>query len=120
MNSESQPHLAAVYSVIEDKDTMADEEPTRYESVWDYPRPPRLESTTRHLRVVHAGIVLAETCRGLRILETSHPPRQDAQINYLDILAIFVKQTTYLATLPTFGHLARSLPAPEKFEKDET
>src|ERR1700761_4194791 len=53
---------------------MADEEPTRYESVWDYPRPPRLEATTRHLRVVHAGIVLAQTTHGLRILETSHPP----------------------------------------------
>jgi uncharacterized protein (DUF427 family) len=74
VNSESQPHLAAVYSEIEDKDTMANEEPIRHESVWDYPRPPRLESTTRHLRVVHAGIVLAQTCRGLRILETSHPP----------------------------------------------
>ena len=44
------------------------------ESVWDYPRPPRLEPTARHLKVVHAGIVLAETRSGLRILETSHPP----------------------------------------------
>jgi uncharacterized protein (DUF427 family) len=44
------------------------------ESVWDYPRPPRLESTSRHLRVVHAGIVVAETRGGARILETSHPP----------------------------------------------
>ena len=44
------------------------------ESVWDYPRPPRLEPTSRHLRVVHAGVVLAETRQGKRILETSHPP----------------------------------------------
>jgi uncharacterized protein (DUF427 family) len=44
------------------------------ESVWDYPRPPRLESTGRHLRVVHAGVVVAETRQGKRILETSHPP----------------------------------------------
>jgi uncharacterized protein (DUF427 family) len=44
------------------------------ESVWDYPRPPRLEATVNHLRVVHAGIVVAETRRGMRILETSHPP----------------------------------------------
>ena len=44
------------------------------ESVWDYPRPPRLERTERLLRVVHAGMVIAETRRGLRILETSHPP----------------------------------------------
>ncbi len=44
------------------------------ESVWDYPRPPRLEPALRHLRVVHGGKVIAETRRGLRILETSHPP----------------------------------------------
>lgn len=44
------------------------------ESVWDYPRPPRLEPTTRRLRIVHGGAVLAETIRAFRILETSHPP----------------------------------------------
>lgn len=44
------------------------------ESVWDYPRPPRLEPTPRHLRITHGGIVLAETSNALRILETSHPP----------------------------------------------
>ena len=44
------------------------------ESVWDYPRPPRLEPTLRHLRVMHSGVVVAETHRGKRILETSHPP----------------------------------------------
>ena len=44
------------------------------ESVWDYPRPPRLEPTTSHLRIVHGGITVAETHRALRILETSHPP----------------------------------------------
>ena len=44
------------------------------ESVWDYPRPPRLERTPRHLRIVHAGVMLAETSNALRILETSHPP----------------------------------------------
>ncbi len=44
------------------------------ESVWDYPRPPRLEPTSRHLRITHAGIVIADSTRALRILETSHPP----------------------------------------------
>ncbi len=44
------------------------------ESVWDYPRPPRLEPTASHLRIVHCGVVLAETTRALRVLETSHPP----------------------------------------------
>jgi len=46
----------------------------RLESVWNYPRPPRLEPTGSLLRVIHQGIVLAETRHGLRVLETSHPP----------------------------------------------
>ncbi|NNK47898.1 MAG: DUF427 domain-containing protein, partial [Gemmatimonadetes bacterium] len=44
------------------------------ESVWDYPRPPRVEPTRRHVVVRHAGQVVAETRRALRVLETSHPP----------------------------------------------
>lgn len=44
------------------------------ESVWDYPRPPRLEPTSRRLRVVFAGVAIADTLRGYRVLETSHPP----------------------------------------------
>lgn len=44
------------------------------ESVWDYPRPPRLEKTNRHLRVIVSGQVIAETNNAYRILETSHPP----------------------------------------------
>jgi uncharacterized protein (DUF427 family) len=44
------------------------------ESVWDYPRPPRLEPTTRRLRVVLGGETVADTTRGYRVLETSHPP----------------------------------------------
>jgi uncharacterized protein (DUF427 family) len=44
------------------------------ESVWDYPRPPRLESTTALLEVVLGGVVVASTRSGWRVLETSHPP----------------------------------------------
>ena len=44
------------------------------ESVWDYPRPPRLETVPQRIRIVHHGITLADTCNALRILETSHPP----------------------------------------------
>ncbi len=47
---------------------------TQPESVWDYPRPPRLEPSPRHLRIVHTGVLLADTVCSLRILETSHPP----------------------------------------------
>ncbi len=44
------------------------------ESVWDYPRPPRLEASRRLVRVEFAGEVIAETTRAYRVLETSHPP----------------------------------------------
>jgi hypothetical protein len=36
----------------------------------------------------------------LRRVSTHRSTRQDAQINYLSTLSIFMKQTTYLATLP--------------------
>lgn len=44
------------------------------ESVWDYPRPPRLEDSSKHVRIVFHGQVIAESRRAKRVLETSHPP----------------------------------------------
>ena len=44
------------------------------ESVWDYPRPPRLEETDRHIQIVFNGVTIADTRRAKRVLETSHPP----------------------------------------------
>ena len=44
------------------------------ESVWDYPRPPQLEAVAKRLSVVLGGVTIADTTRGHRVLETSHPP----------------------------------------------
>jgi uncharacterized protein (DUF427 family) len=44
------------------------------ESVWDYPRPPRLERVGARLRVIFDGQTIADTTSGYRVLETSHPP----------------------------------------------
>lgn len=44
------------------------------ESVWDYPRPPRIEDVAATLRVEHAGELVAETRRGKRVLETAGAP----------------------------------------------
>ena len=44
------------------------------ESVWDYPRPPRVERTDARIRVEHAGAVIADTTTAWRVLETSQPP----------------------------------------------
>jgi uncharacterized protein (DUF427 family) len=44
------------------------------ESVGDYPRPPRVEESRKHVQVVFGGVVIAESRRAQRVLETSHPP----------------------------------------------
>ena len=44
------------------------------ESVWDYPRPPRLEDSEKRIKIVFGGVTLAYTTRAKRVLETSHPP----------------------------------------------
>ena len=44
------------------------------ESVWDYPRPPRLEPSDSHIQVIWAGETIVETHSAYRVLETSHPP----------------------------------------------
>jgi uncharacterized protein (DUF427 family) len=49
------------------------------ESVWDYPRPPRLERSTSRIVIRLDGQVVVDTARSLRVLETSHPP-----VHYVD------------------------------------
>ena len=44
------------------------------ESVWDYPRPPRVESSGEHVEVELGGLVVAASDQSWRVLETSHPP----------------------------------------------
>jgi len=44
------------------------------ESVWDYPRPPRLETTTSSIEVHLGGLVVARSTSAWRVMETSHPP----------------------------------------------
>lgn len=44
------------------------------ESVWDYPRPPALVRSAEHVQVVHGGLVVADSRRTWRVLETAHAP----------------------------------------------
>ena len=44
------------------------------ESVWDYPRPPRVEESTERVEVELGGRVVAATDTSWRVLESSHPP----------------------------------------------
>jgi uncharacterized protein (DUF427 family) len=59
------------------------------ESVWDYPRPPRLERTGHRLVVVFNGVTIADSTKGYRVLETSQPPAYylppgDVALEHLD------------------------------------
>ena len=44
------------------------------ESVWDYPRPPRLETFAGSITIDLGGVTIATADRAWRVLETSHPP----------------------------------------------
>ena len=44
------------------------------ESVWDYPRPPRIEPCSRRVRVLLDGVTVVDTIESFRVLETSLPP----------------------------------------------
>lgn len=58
------------------------------ESVWDYPRPPRLETCGKRIEVIFNGVTIADSRRVMRVLETSHPPvyyipPEDIRMEYL-------------------------------------
>ncbi len=58
------------------------------ESVWDYPRPPRVEKVGAPVRVELDGILIAETTNALRVCETASPPTyyippEDIQVELL-------------------------------------
>lgn len=44
------------------------------ESVWDYPRPPRVEAVESTITIELGGQTVASTKHAWRVLETSHPP----------------------------------------------
>lgn len=59
------------------------------ESVWDYPRPPRVEPVISRIRVEFGGIVIADSNKAYRVLETASPPtyyipQADILMKYLE------------------------------------
>src|SRR3982751_5901368 len=58
------------------------------ESVWDYPRPPRVEPVPERIRVVLDGVAVADSLRAMRVLETAgapvyYVPREDVRMDLL-------------------------------------
>lgn len=44
------------------------------ESIWDYPRPPKVELFEKNIRVEFAGRSIAETSISYKVMETASPP----------------------------------------------
>jgi len=58
------------------------------ESVWDYPRPPVVEDTEKHIEVFFNNVLIADSTDAKRVLETSSPPvyyipPSDVEMKYL-------------------------------------
>ena len=53
-----------------------DPEPTAagQESVWSFPRPAIAEPCSRHIRILHRGVMIADIAVSVRTDEASHPP----------------------------------------------
>lgn len=73
----------------EQRPDFADQVESGQESVWDYPRPPRIEPVDAVLRVFHEKTLIAQTERGLRVCETASAPTyyfppQDVEQGHLD------------------------------------
>lgn len=64
----SWPHDGRVRPVFADPPRVGQE------SVWDYPRPPRVERDPRRVRVECGGVLIADSGRAARVLETASPP----------------------------------------------
>ncbi|MEL6928086.1 MAG: DUF427 domain-containing protein [Cyanobacteria bacterium J06600_6] len=63
------------------------------ESVWDYPRPPRLEQSSKEIQIVFNEVTIARSSSTYRVLETSHPPvyyipPEDIKMEYLEPIAL--------------------------------
>ena len=100
------------------------------ESVWDYPRPPKLAPDRRRVEVVFEGGRLAASDRCIRVLETASPPTfyippSDVDWKTLEAAAgrsvcewKGTAQYWGLSSRPELGPVAWSYPAPTPaFEK---
>ncbi len=84
VTSKSVPILSAAPQILKARDKwafngsirpdFAEPPPDGKTSVWDFPRPPRIEPVSQVLRVFHEQTLVAQTQRGLRVLETAGAP----------------------------------------------
>jgi len=69
---------------------FADAPDLRQESVWDYPRPPKLVPDSRRVEVRLAALIIADSTQTYRVLETASPPTfyvppMDVRLEFLQL-----------------------------------
>lgn len=69
----------------EKRPPFADQPKDGQESVWDYPRPPVIQPETRKVQVWFRGLLVAETDRAFRVLETAHAPGVYVPVQSIDM-----------------------------------
>ena len=62
------------------------------ESVWDYPRPPRLERVASRVVVAHRGVTIVDAPEAVRVLETSQPPAYYVSPEHIDLSRLAVNE----------------------------
>lgn len=63
------------------------------ESVWDYPRPPKMAQDDRHIVVRHKEAIIADTKQAIRVYETASPPTVYIPLKDIDSSLIVPSQS---------------------------
>lgn len=97
------------------------------ESVWDYPRPPRIEPARARVRVEHDGRILGRSDRALRVVETAgapvyYLPPGDVRLEWLipsgrSALCEWKGVSEYLSLRDGTGVLDAAFRYPDPFEE---
>jgi len=77
----------------QEKPSFAIEPHAGQESVWDYPRPPRIIPDTRHVVVRTGDRIIAESNSTYRILETASPPTFYIPPHDVDLHSLVLRAT---------------------------
>lgn len=83
------------------------------ESVWDFPRPPRIEPVGLVLSVQSGDAILARTGKGYRVLETAGAPTYYFPPDDVDVTAVEVRPETFHCEWNGFSNATstRDVPA---------
>jgi len=77
-----------------------------FESVWDFPRPPRLERVDWRIKVVHGGAVVVDAPWTIRVLETSQAPAYYVAPDFVDLGVLKMSERRSLCEWKGVAHYA--------------